>query len=85
LYGSFYRQARRVTIDSMRAFYYALLLFILIRGLADTEVFDFSLPLWTIVMFSLLIEESRTASVPLAERVELANGRQALTPQPLQG
>ena len=85
LYGSFYRQARRVTIGSMRAFYYALLLFILIRGLADTEVFDFSLPLWTIVMFSLLIEESRTASVPLAERVELANGRQALTPQPLQG
>ena len=85
LYGSFYRQARRVTIGSMRAFYYALLLFILIRGLADTEVFDFSLPLWTIVMFSLLIEESRTASVPLAERVELTNGRQALTPQPLQG
>jgi hypothetical protein len=32
------------------------LLFILIRGLADTEVYDLSLPLWAIIMFSLLLE-----------------------------
>jgi exopolysaccharide production protein ExoQ len=31
LYGSFYRQARKFAIDPMRTFYYALLLFVLIR------------------------------------------------------
>jgi len=87
LYGSFYRQVRRSAISSMRTFYYALLLFILIRGLADTEVFDFSLPLWAIVMFSLLIENTRaahdTAAVPTSKQLELTSTQQALNPQPL--
>ena len=56
LYGSFYRQIRRFATGSLRTFCFALLLFVLIRGLADTEVFDFSFPLWAIVMFSLLLE-----------------------------
>jgi len=56
LYGSFYRQIRRFTSGSLRTFYLSLLIFVLIRGIADTEVFDFSLPLWAIVMFSLLME-----------------------------
>jgi exopolysaccharide production protein ExoQ len=56
LYGSFYRQIRRFATGSLRTFCFALLIFVLIRGLADTEVFDFSFPLWAIVMFSLLLE-----------------------------
>jgi exopolysaccharide production protein ExoQ len=56
LYSSFHRQIRRFATGSLRTFCYALLLFVLIRGLADTEVFDFSFPLWAIVMFSLLLE-----------------------------
>jgi O-antigen ligase len=56
LYGSFHRQIRRFATGSLRTFCFALLLFVLIRGLADTEVFDFSFPLWAIVMFSLLLE-----------------------------
>ncbi len=56
LYGSFYRQIRRFATGSLRTFCFALLLFVLIRGFADTEVFDFSFPLWAIVMFSLLLE-----------------------------
>jgi exopolysaccharide production protein ExoQ len=87
LYGSFYRQARKFAIDPMRTFYYALLLFVLIRGLADTEVFDFSLPLWAIIMFSLLIEDARAAqhtdAVPLLEQLEQTSAQRALKPQVL--
>jgi O-antigen ligase len=57
LYGSFYRQVRRLAPGSLRPFLYAFLIFILIRGLADTEVYDFSFPLWAIVMFSVLLEQ----------------------------
>lgn len=85
LYGSFYRQARRLAIGSTRAFYYALLIFVLIRGLADTEVFDFSLPLWAIVMFSLLMEETHAAhhaaTVPISEELEQISAPQPLNPQ----
>lgn len=58
LYGSFIRQVRRLANGSHRAFFYSLLIFVLIRGLADTEVYDFSLPLWAIIMFSLLLEQT---------------------------
>ncbi len=57
LYGSFWWEARGVARVSQRVFFYALLLFVLIRGLADTEVYDISLPLWAILMFSLLMEQ----------------------------
>ncbi len=68
LYGSFYRQIRTLPRGAFRTFLSSFLLFILVRGLTDTEAFDLSLPLWAIVMFSLLIalactEENVTASV----------------------
>jgi exopolysaccharide production protein ExoQ len=56
LYGSFYLRVRKLATGSTRAFFYALLLFVLIRGLADTEVYDFSFPLWALVMFSVLLD-----------------------------
>jgi hypothetical protein len=44
----------------LKTFLFAFLIFILVRGTADTERFDFSLPMWAIVMVSLLIEDART-------------------------
>ena len=60
IYGSLYRHIRRLTSGSMKAFLLAFLLFTLVRGLTDTEPFDLSLPLWTIVMISLLVEQACT-------------------------
>jgi hypothetical protein len=37
-----------------RTFFFAFLLFVLVRGLADTDAFDLSLPLWSIVLISML-------------------------------
>jgi exopolysaccharide production protein ExoQ len=62
LYGSLYRHIRTLPVGPFRTYLSAFLLFILVRGLTDTEPFDLSLPLWAIVMFSLLIEHNRATS-----------------------
>jgi len=59
LYGSFYRQVRRLSNPSMRTIWLALLLFVMVRGLTDTEPFDLSLPLWAMAMISVLIDNGQ--------------------------
>jgi O-antigen ligase len=56
LYGSFYHQVRRLPVGPRRTLWLSLLLFVLVRGLTDTEPFDLSLPLWSVLMLSSLIE-----------------------------
>ena len=70
LYGSLYRQIRRLNPGSLKIFLTAFLIFVLVRGLADTEPFDLSLPLWAIVMFSLLIQNELVTKTPLAVAAE---------------
>jgi exopolysaccharide production protein ExoQ len=53
LYGSFYRQMRRLPAGPLRALAVGLLLFAVVRGFADTEVFDLSLPLWMIALLGI--------------------------------
>ena len=59
LYGSVYLQVRKIFSPSARTFWLALLLFVLVRGLTDTEPFDLSLPLWTIVLITVLIKSDQ--------------------------
>jgi len=62
LYGSFYRQVRRVSHPSNKTLFLGLIIFIVVRGIGDTERFDLSFPLWSIALFSLMLtalEESR--------------------------
>jgi exopolysaccharide production protein ExoQ len=66
VYISFYRQIRRLAKGSLRTLLIALLLFVLVRGLADTERFDFSLPMWAILMLSLVIEQACSEPVTLS-------------------
>ncbi len=82
LYGSFYRQIRRFATGSLRTFCFALLLFVLIRGLTDTEVFDFSFPLWAIVTFSLLLE---LAGATAGKSVDALPVEQSEVPHPPHG
>lgn len=39
-----------------------MFLFVLIRGLADTEVFDLSLPLWAIVLIGAIVISQRNVT-----------------------
>jgi exopolysaccharide production protein ExoQ len=53
LYVSFFRQVRKTHSHRAKAVLTALLIFILIRGLADTENFDLSLPLWLVSLIGV--------------------------------
>jgi exopolysaccharide production protein ExoQ len=55
VYGSFYLQIRRSRLSSHKAFFYGLLLFIVIRGLGDTDRFELTLPFWFLFLVSSLM------------------------------
>jgi O-antigen ligase len=55
LYGSFYYQVRRVAQPEYRTLLLSLIVFIVIRGLGDTERFDLSFPLWSIALLALML------------------------------
>ncbi len=59
IYLSMFRQIRRLAKGRLRTFLLAFLIFVLVRGGADTERFDLSFPMWAIILFSLLVEQAR--------------------------
>jgi exopolysaccharide production protein ExoQ len=62
LYGSLYRQIRRLPRSSVRIVFLSLFLFVVVRGLAEAEPFDLLFPLWSIVLISMLLEHAVTVS-----------------------
>ena len=62
IYGSLYRQIRRLPRGPLRIVFLCLLLFVVVRGLAEAEAFDLLLPLWSIVLISLLLAHAVTLS-----------------------
>jgi O-antigen ligase len=58
IYGSFFLQARRLKRSDHRAIFVSLILFIVFRGLADTERFDLSFPLWSVALIGLIMAQS---------------------------
>jgi exopolysaccharide production protein ExoQ len=79
IYGSLLLQIRRISAggDSEKIFFQALLIFVLVRGLADTDRFDLSLPLWSILMIAGLTEtvriRARETKNTTRERSDLTN------------
>jgi exopolysaccharide production protein ExoQ len=57
LYGSFWRRVKRLASSPVKPLLLGLLVFAIVRGLADTESFDLSLPLWAIVLFSAAVSQ----------------------------
>ena len=52
LYTSVFLQIRRLSRGPVKTFFQGLLIFVLVRGLADTEPFDLSLPLWFVCLIT---------------------------------
>lgn len=65
LYASLFRQIRKTNSSRLRSTLRALLVFILIRGLTDTENFDLSLPLWLITLLSISLADRSVSPVRL--------------------
>jgi O-antigen ligase len=55
LYGSVYRQVRKLPRGPVRVVFLSILLFVVVRGLAEAEPFDLLLPLWFIVLTGTLL------------------------------
>jgi oligosaccharide repeat unit polymerase len=68
VYGSLFRQFRKVRPQTLGIRLMALMLFVLIRGLADTENFDLSLPIWFIALVSVFL-----VHLPVPEFAKNAN------------
>ena len=62
LYGSLFRQVRRLPRSPTKVLFLSLLMFIVVRGLAVADSFDFLLPLWAIILISVLADCEETAS-----------------------
>ena len=67
LYGSFYRKIRRLPKGPVRVAFVTFVIFVLVRGLAEAEPFDLLLPLWAILLFSVLIERMEHGDEPVTE------------------
>jgi exopolysaccharide production protein ExoQ len=59
IYGSVFREIRKLHPSSVKTFFIGMMLFILVRGAADTEVFDLSLPTWLIVLIGLILSQEQ--------------------------
>lgn len=57
VYGSLYLDIRRRALDSVRVIFMSVLFFVVVRGFAEAEPFDLLLPLWTVTLISLLVQQ----------------------------
>ena len=58
IYFSLYMQVRRLAKGSLRTLLLAFLIFVLVHGGAEAGRFDLLLPMWAIVLISLLIDQA---------------------------
>lgn len=61
-YVSFLRAVRRFGEPEQRVFLIGVLVFCVVRGLTDTEVFDLSLPCWAVVLWSAFLRQPEEAA-----------------------
>jgi exopolysaccharide production protein ExoQ len=60
IYWNFYGQVKRLSPCPLKTLMFSFVVFVLVRGLADTEPFDLSLPLWAMLMLSAMMKVSQT-------------------------
>lgn len=80
IYGSFYRRLRRLPRSPLRVLLLSILLYVLVRGAAEAEPFDLLLPLWSLVLLTLLAEHSDTLESTAGN--EWGSGRRSLMLRP---
>jgi exopolysaccharide production protein ExoQ len=69
LYWAFFRQIRRASTSHLKTLAGTILLFALIRGLTDAQIYDLSFPLWFMTMLSILL--SLRTSRPQPEKTAI--------------
>jgi hypothetical protein len=64
LYTSLYRKILSLPEGLLRSVLLSIIIFIVIRGLAEAEPFDLLLPLWMITLISSVVEDARGCREP---------------------
>lgn len=87
LYGSFFRQVKKMTESSLRTVFLCLLFFVIVRGVVEAEPFDLLFPLWAVVVVALLAERAHSIPVKVAALTPAIWGHSAasVAPQPPSG
>jgi exopolysaccharide production protein ExoQ len=83
LYTSLYLQIRRLPRGPVQIAFFSILLYVLVRGIAEAEPFDLLLPLWSIVLLSLVIDDEGNAQIAAAESGPDALDREPQAPAKL--
>ena len=66
LYGSLYRKIRRLPQGPVKIIFVSILLFVIVRGFAVADPFDLLLPLWAIVLITMLVDCADTVGQDMA-------------------
>lgn len=81
IYGSLYRNIRRMKQDSFRVIFTSLMVFVVVRGFAEADPFDLLLPIWAVVLIGLLVSKnSERVTAPISSDLSInfiAQSRQA--------
>ncbi len=74
VYGSLYWQIRSLETGSTKTYLFAFLIFVVVRGMADTDRLDLSLPLWAVVLLSGLARRYSVRAGPLVDQLRRMAG-----------
>lgn len=69
IYGSLFRQLRKLKRGPTRVLLFSMLIFVLVRGLAVADAFDLLVPLWLIIFVSVVMDR------------EIADNRSVVAPE----
>ena len=84
LYGSLYRKLRKLSEHSHKLIFTGLLLFVIVRGLAEAEPFDLLFPLWAIVLVTSLTARNNAAANVGSVKAHSSDLAQVPSSRPLQ-
>jgi len=56
VYGSLYRSIRRLAQGSLKVILAGMVLYVVVRGIAEAEPFDLLFPLWAVVLIGIVVQ-----------------------------
>jgi exopolysaccharide production protein ExoQ len=66
LYGSLYRKVRRLLQGPLKVIFVSMLLYVFVRGITVADPFDLLLPLWAVVLITMLVDCADTVGEEMA-------------------
>jgi exopolysaccharide production protein ExoQ len=85
IYGSLWRRIRKLPRSSIKVIFLSIMLYVVVRGLAEANTFDLLLPLWALVLLAALVEDETRTVPDTAPHTLESLAESARLPQPENG